>query len=1147
MMKKMSRSLRGHLWKRGITYVLMWCLIMNTSVPTLLALQPGDVTGATGADIGLATWGDHSVINTQNGAVIDWNNFNTTGGQSVTFNQYDVLGGTLNPTSALLNRITSATPTQFDGALNGNGRVFVVNPAGIIFGAGSTVNVAQLVVSGLNITNFDAVATGGALPAFEGGSGTVDSRATVTANNVYMLGKKVVQRGSIFAPNGLVVLAAGENVYLTQQGSNVLVDVSFTTSAQDFYGADTSRDVLNSSLVRSGTVILAAGDTFSRAVSNTGVIATPSGTVTAHAAKVRNAGWINTSAASGSNADGGTVLLDGTEEVRMNLDYVSNPGHIEANGGANGNGGTITLQSQGTVVTVAGTYATARGGTTSGDGGNVKITGEHFQIAGEIDASPMNPTGANGTLEIDPSDVTIANGANAGVVDTIYEQDIEALSNSGTNLVVRAGQSITVQNIVDDLIGGGRGDIELHAPTINFEDTSATDTVSTTTGNIVMAGGAGGINTGHLETGAAGLAATPGTINLSTTDGGDITTRNLTVKGGQGTAAIDVAASGNLTVNGAVAVGADTPIDNSSGGGDAQALVTLKSGDDMALNGGVTADAHATHTGNAVAHIDITSGTNESSTGNLTVGADLAATADADSGTSDALVKVDAWRAIEWVGDAKAVADGDSSTVHVEGRESALDEDGGNKAQIIITEHGPKLEGLPDTASTHMGDPTTGNVLTNDVDPHGGDIDVDTYTQPAHGTVTVDEETGEFTYTPDAGYTGDDTFTYTATNGTDTTAPITVTITMTNDPPTLGEDLASTHMNEAVEGNVLTNDSDTNGDPLSVISDSYDTANGGHVTLNADGTFTYTPADGYTGEDTFTYEATDGQLDGTSNPVVTTGTVTVIVGNALPQPKDDVVTTLISSPVSGNVLANDTDPDLDTLTVVLDGTPPEHGTVTLNTDGTFTYTPDNGYVGQDTFTYEVSDGQSSSQTVKATVTITITAISPVAPGLERKDVEYSGCPALAKWVSKELGVKDTTLDIWMTNALASSRDIQPFVTYERLRNAALILRDDGGAHIAALTQVVNEFATSTAPPTEEQMASIADAIASNAGADNQYGVAEEYLRALAQYINILNSDMGLSMNEAVQFAMANYVHQLTERGNANVTAYITAKLAELKG
>jgi hypothetical protein len=352
-----------------------------------------------------------------------------------------------------------------------------------------------------------------------------------------------------------------------------------------------------------------------------------------------------------------------------------------------------------------------------------------------------------------------------------------------------------------------------------------------------------------------------------------------------------------------------------------------------------------------------------------------------------------------------------------------------------------------------------------------------------------------------------------------------------------------------VDGNVLLNDTDTNSDPLTVVLDGTAPSHG-TVALTEDGAFTYTPEAGYVGDDTFTYEVTDGQLDA-GTPVVVTGTVTVHIGNNPPVANDDKATTFTGNPISGNVLGNDNDLDGDPLSVVLDGTAPTHGTVALNTDGSFTYTPDSGFVGEDTFTYEITDGQGGTgEPIGATVTVCVEArpapsIYPIAPGLERKTIEYSGIPALAKWVAKELGVPEAQIEIWMANALASSRDIPPYETYARFRTAAVILKDNAGTHIQALTQVINEFASSTAPPTEEQMASIADAIASNAGADNQYGLAEEYLNALAQYISILNTEMGFSMSEAVDLATANYVNQLAERGNANVAAYVRSRLAEL--
>lgn len=1061
-MKRMRKSLRGHFWKRVISYALMVCLVMHTSVPTLMALTAGNLDGTpTGVDTTLVTWGDHTIIPADHGAIINWNDFNTTDTQSVTFNQPNAF-------SAVLNRINSGVATQFNGALNANGRVFVVNPAGVIFGGGATVNVAQLVVSGLGMTDdaFTNSLTGADLE-FTGGSGnvTVESTAALNATEgIVLVGKKILNIGSIVCPNGLIILAAGETAYIAQDGSNVMVEVS-----EGFYGEDTTPDIENRSLIAAdtgGKIVLAAGDVFSRAISNPGGLTARKGTIEAHAAVINSMGRIRVSAA--NPGGGGTIELTATEEINLQEGTVPGMSVATADAALHDAGGSITLEctnedGTGTVTIEEGYTVTARGGSADGDGGTIEIIADHFVVEGDVDASPQVPGFENGTLTVRTTEVTVADGANAGATDTMYEEDIEALSQGdpaggATDLIVHADESITVQDILDDLIDGGRGDVEFHAPTIHFEDTVATDTLSTTTGDIVMAGGAGGINTGHLQTGATGLADEAGVIDLSTTDGGDITTRDLTVKGGQTEGTISAVADGKLEV-GTVHVGSGSPIDNGGSGGDALAQVYLESGDDMVLNGPVTAEAETADAGNPSATIEVFAGVNGdvSGLGDATINEDLLARAESTGGgTSYALVEVDTFGEIEWGPDADATAIGDNAQV-LGVRETQDDTDGADEAHVIINERNviPDLVPSPDEAETHMGLPVDGNVLANDVDSEERDIDVDGYTDPANGTLTLDAETGEFTYTPNEGFVGEDTFTYTATNGEDTSAPVTVTVTIGNNLPVPQNDVASTLMNREVQGNVLNNDTDPDGDPLAVVLNGTAPANG-KVFLNADGSFTYTPDAGFVGEDTFTYNATDGQLEGTSGPVVVTGTVTITV-QELP----------------------------------------------------------------------------------------VSPVSPVAPGLERREIEYSGCPALAKWVAKELGVSEANLEIGMANALASSRDIQPFETYAKLRTAAVILKDISGTHIAALTQVVNEFASSTAPPTEEQMASIADAISSNAGADNHYGIAEEYLNALAQYISILNTELGFSMDEAVQFATANYVNQLANRGNANVAAYVSARLAEL--
>lgn len=167
---------------------------------------------------------------------------------------------------------------------------------------------------------------------------------------------------------------------------------------------------------------------------------------------------------------------------------------------------------------------------------------------------------------------------------------------------------------------------------------------------------------------------------------------------------------------------------------------------------------------------------------------------------------------------------------------------------------------------------------------------------------------------------------------------------------------------------VLGNDTDAGGKPLTAILVS--PASHGTLTLNADGSFTYTPNTGYTGSDSFTYKANDGQLD--SN----VATVSLTVHNDAPVAVNDSYTTNavgIVSQAAPGVLVNDTDANHDPLTAVL-VSGPANGSLHLNADGSFTYVPNLGFSGTDTFTYRASDGTDLSNL--ATVTITVPAAAP---------------------------------------------------------------------------------------------------------------------------------------------------------------------------
>ena len=261
------------------------------------------------------------------------------------------------------------------------------------------------------------------------------------------------------------------------------------------------------------------------------------------------------------------------------------------------------------------------------------------------------------------------------------------------------------------------------------------------------------------------------------------------------------------------------------------------------------------------------------------------------------------------------------------------------------------------------------NVLVGDTDVDGDTLSVSTSAPTAaHGTVSC-AAGGVCTYTPSANYNGPDSFDYTVSDGRgkSDTGTVTVTVLPGNDAPLAVDDSLSTPEETAGQVDVLPNDTDLEGDSLSVTG----STNGAHGTASCDATTcTYTPALNYTGADTFTYTVSDG------NGGTDTGSVSVTVTgvNDAPVADDDALMTDMDTPGNVNVLVGDTDVDGDTLSVATPSDP-DHGAVTCNAT-TCTYTPDPGYLGADSFTYEVTDGQLTDQGL-----VSVTVRQPnVAPG-----------------------------------------------------------------------------------------------------------------------------------------------------------------------
>jgi VCBS repeat-containing protein len=290
--------------------------------------------------------------------------------------------------------------------------------------------------------------------------------------------------------------------------------------------------------------------------------------------------------------------------------------------------------------------------------------------------------------------------------------------------------------------------------------------------------------------------------------------------------------------------------------------------------------------------------------------------------------------------------------------------------------------GVADTYTTTLNTALTQNaangVLKNDTDPEGKTLTAGKVSDPAHGSVTLNSD-GSFTYTPSTGFTGTDTFTYKASDGTKQSAVTTVTIAVNpaNATPTAVADSYTVNEDNILSvtsaNSVLKNDTGTNLTAVKVTDPTK-----GSVNFSSDGTFTYTPTANANGTDTFTYKAVSGSAE--SAPV--TVTINITPQNDPPSAIDHSYTAIKNTaftPPSGNtLLTGATDVDNDTLTAATAAvTGPSHGQLTINSNGTFTYTPATDFAGTDTFTFKVNDSHVDS--APATVTITVNPPANHAP------------------------------------------------------------------------------------------------------------------------------------------------------------------------
>lgn len=266
-------------------------------------------------------------------------------------------------------------------------------------------------------------------------------------------------------------------------------------------------------------------------------------------------------------------------------------------------------------------------------------------------------------------------------------------------------------------------------------------------------------------------------------------------------------------------------------------------------------------------------------------------------------------------------------------------------------------------------------VLNNDSDPDGDTLAIDQVTEtssPFKGTLQITDGNTTVTYVPKNNDTGTYTFSYTINDDNGGTATANVTIIVGgsgNNPPIAVNDSATTDQDTPVTINVLANDSDPDGDSISI--DSLSSPTHGNAVDNGDGTITYTPNSGFSGSDSFTYTISDGN-GGTATATVM---ISVNAPNNPPTAVDDSATTNQDTDVGIDIGSNDSDPDGDSLIFSIGSA--SNGSVVYHGSGQVTYTPNAGFSGSDSFNYTINDGNGGSDS--ATVSITVNATATPTP------------------------------------------------------------------------------------------------------------------------------------------------------------------------
>ncbi|MEO0482005.1 MAG: filamentous hemagglutinin N-terminal domain-containing protein [Planctomycetota bacterium] len=464
-------------WRATRATALAACLF------ALAGQAPAGPRGAqvVSGDVGIQQNGLQTTITASDGAIIRFQSFDIASNEAVQFVQPGA-------SARVLSRIDSGVPTQIDGQLSANGIVYLVNPAGVMFGAGSVVDVAGLVASSADITDLDFSM---GIDRFAAAGGDIENHGSILATNATLLGRHVRNYGSIRADGGIVTLASGDSFLLGEVGGDIMVRVdgrALVGAGAEAGGGSTAPNlsadagVLNAGDIYAdgGRPLLVSGDLYALGVHNVGRILSRGGGTTLAAADgaVVNAGEIDASApTTGSlgQLSSGWVVVDGPTVVQSGTVRADGGGSVELNGrdgvyltdgsltsasgvASQSAGGSIEVASGGRTAVESGARLDASGGFAS-DGGSILVSGDTLGYAGSARVG-AGPGGSVGGLELASSSMIVGEGfaplpRDAGVLTLdadgsgVSSGDVVAggaLADLGGDLTLSGAESLSVSS-----------------------------------------------------------------------------------------------------------------------------------------------------------------------------------------------------------------------------------------------------------------------------------------------------------------------------------------------------------------------------------------------------------------------------------------------------------------------------------------------------------------------------------------------------------------------------------------------------------------------------------------------------------------------------------------------------------------------------